>query len=73
MTFFNWARAVEAMKKLIGPVTDSQKRIARIARLNLEPDLPRIVAGARLQSALEYELGIVGPVHLRAKRLYRDD
>ena len=58
MTHLNWHDAVAALRELTGPVTNKQRKLAAIAGLTLPAELPRLVAGARLQSALDADLGL---------------
>jgi hypothetical protein len=58
MTYLNWRDAVAALGELTGSITIKQRKLADIAGLTLPEDLPRLVAGSRLQTALEADLGL---------------
>ena len=58
MVYFHWRDAVTALRETTGPLTAKQKKLAALAGTALPDDLPRLVAGARLQSELFSELGL---------------
>lgn len=58
MTHSSWNEAIAAIRLSTGLRTDRQLALARMAHVELPPELPQIVAGARLQEALAPELHI---------------
>jgi hypothetical protein len=56
MTFNTWAKAVETLDEATRAVTPDQRRLAEYAGLALDPQLPALVAAAKLESALASEL-----------------
>lgn len=56
MTYKNWNDSVSNLRKLTASVTNRQKEIASIAGIELNDQLPRLVAAARLKEALCFEL-----------------
>ena len=61
MTHDSWHRAVADIRDATGTVTGRQKELATVAGITLPAQLPRVVAGARLQAAFSSELGIPLP------------
>jgi Shedu protein SduA, C-terminal len=57
----NWREAVTRIDEATGGVTEKQRQLAAFARISLPNDLPRLVAAARIQTALSSELGIECP------------
>lgn len=57
----SWRGAVADIREATGTVTSKQQQVAAVAGLKLPDHLPRLVAGARLQAALNAELGLLPP------------
>jgi hypothetical protein len=57
----SWQGAVADIREATGTVTSKQQQVAAVAGLKLPDHLPRLVAGARLQAALNAELGLLAP------------
>lgn len=56
MVFESWDEAVGELEKKIGPITATQKRLARFAKLTLPNDIPSLLAAALLKSKLAEDL-----------------
>ena len=52
MTYPSWKKAVSAIHREIAPCNDQEKALASALQMQLPATLPRIVAGARMQSEL---------------------
>ena len=57
----SWRGVVAQIHEATGTTTNKQQQVAAVAGIELPQDLPRLVAGARLQAALSAELGIPSP------------
>jgi len=57
----SWRGAVGDIREATGTVTSKQQQVATVAGIKLPDHLPRLVAGARLQAALNAELGLLPP------------
>lgn len=53
-----WRKAVDVIGRLTGPATSAQHALAEFIGLRLPDDLPVVVAGARLQTALSDTLAV---------------
>src|SRR5579862_6771130 len=58
MPFPKWTDAAAAIRQAIGRVTATQLELAEKGGISLPKRLPRLVAGARLQTALGPHLGL---------------
>src|SRR5260221_7492451 len=62
VTHSTWRAAVASLRKETGTITSKQLKLARAIRLKLPPQLPRLVAAARLKRAYSAEL-CSEPIH----------
>jgi len=58
MTFENWREAVNSLEEYAGPVTPEQERLASQIGIDLDPELPALVAAERLKRGLKEALRV---------------
>lgn len=61
MGYNNWSEAVKDIHRVTGTFTEKQRKLANLAKINLPVNLPHLIAGARLQTALASELNLSDP------------
>ena len=61
MGYDNWSEAVKDINRVTGTITKKQRELANVAKIKLPANLPHLIAGARLQTALASELNLSAP------------
>jgi hypothetical protein len=56
MPFDNWRDAVAALRSRLGPVTNTQRQLASFLKLDIEADVPALIAAPLLRERLRIEL-----------------
>ena len=71
MSFRTWREAVESLTTATELTTPKQQELGRLADIEVSPNMPRIVAGATLRTALAGELNLPAPHPVSDRQKFR--